>query len=238
MSFATVFTLLLLIGVAGCSLYDPQGNRQLERYRARNKIIHDKLITENCTDPQQVRFKRSEVLTNENGLRLEVEKELFEMMIKMLLQCRYSKMATTQSTTTEATTTALPYPEECQNAINLTEEWRADNKGNRLNGMNNCDTQTMIDFGRPWFRFTYAAGNRLLNSCPPDNSCGTLVGMWSDVNMPGDVGVVAPITVYGSFISNCKMFSKRGSVLKCSLAPHDYVYKYDDDVECDLGFCA
>ena len=151
MSFATVFTLLLLIGVAVCSLYDPQGDRQLERYRARNKILHDKLITENCTDPQLVRFKRSEVLTNQHGLRLEIEKELFEMMIKMLTQCRNSKMAATQSTTTEAKTTALPYPEECQNAINLTEEWRADNKGNRLNGMNNCDTQTMLDFGRPWF---------------------------------------------------------------------------------------
>ena len=155
----------------------------------------------------------------------------------MLLQCRYSKMATTQSTTTEATTTALPYPEECQNAINLTEEWRADNKGNRLNGMNNCDPQTMIDSGRPWFRFANAAGNRLLISCPPDNSCGTHAGMWSDAPMPGDVGVVAPITVYGSWNSDRKSFSKRVSVMKCSLAPHDYVYKYDGGADCNLGFC-
>ena len=146
-------------------------------------------------------------------------------------------METTQSTTTEATTTALPYPEECQNAINLTEAWRADNRGSKLNERNICDPQTMIDSGRPWFRFTNAAGNRLLNSCPPDNSCGTLVGMWSDVNMPGDVGVVAHITVYGLLISDCRLFQKNASVMKCSLSPNDYVYKYDDDVECDLGFC-
>ena len=145
-------------------------------------------------------------------------------------------MATTQSTTTEATTTALPYPGECQNAINLTEEWRADNRGNKLNGMNNYDTQTMIDFGRPWFRFANAAGNCLLNSCPPDNSCGTQTGMWSDVNTPGDIGVVAHITVYGSW-SDCRSLQKSTSVMKCSLSPNDYVYKYDDDASCSLGFC-
>ena len=55
--------------------------------------------------------------------------------------------------------------------------------------------------------------------------------------MPGDVGAVAHITVYGSWKSDCKDFSKSASVMKCSLAQNDFIYKYDDDGKYCLGFC-
>ena len=96
----------------------------------------------------------------------------------------------------------------------------------------------MVSEGRPWFRFTGAAGNIMLNRCPPAYSCGTNVGMWTDERMPTLVGVQSSINAYRSWSRNCKYFTKRVSVMKCSTNNNfDFIYKYASDTVCTLGFC-
>lgn len=95
----------------------------------------------------------------------------------------------------------------------------------------------MKDAGRPWFRFVRRAGSHLLNTCPPKNSCGTVGGIWSDEAMPREVGVVTPITAYVSYANNCTYYSESVSVVRCSHALNDVVYRYEGDRHCYFGFC-
>ena len=61
-------------------------------------------------------------------------------------------------------------PQECRTAINFTEVWRKDDKGQRLNRDNaSCDTHTLAVKRNPWFRFTGDAGTHLLTFCPATN---------------------------------------------------------------------
>ena len=150
--------------------------------------------------------------------------------------------APTPPTTTPdvTTTTATSAPVECLNAINLTESWRLDHSGRKIKPTNNyynCDTRDMINAGRPWFRFTGNAGNKLLDHCVPVYSCGTAVTMWSNSTMPDKVGVVTPITVYRNDGVSCTAYTKKSSVMRCSDRANDYVYRYDDDNFCIIGFC-
>lgn len=65
--------------------------------------------------------------------------------------------------------------------------WRQDHKGVNIKpkkGDPNCDTQEMISAGRPWFRFSGAAGNHLMNKCVPFGRCSTEGALWSDDLMP------------------------------------------------------
>ena len=150
--------------------------------------------------------------------------------------------APTPPTTTPdvTTTTATSAPVECLNAINLTESWRLDHSGSRIrpnNGDHNCDTKDMINAGRPWFKFTGNAGDKLLDHCVPIWSCGTGATMWSNSTMPDKVGVVTPITVYGHASGRCTYFTLKSSVMRCSSRANDYVYRYDDLDRCWMGFC-
>ena len=125
-------------------------------------------------------------------------------------------------------------PEECQTAINLTEYWRRDNNGGDIKpgGMYNCDPQVMTP--RQWFRFTGDAGNMMLDSCPPPNSCGTRGGLWTNEEMPSTVGVAAARQAFGSWESNCKTFYFPILVIRCSYdTPYDFIYK----LNVPIGFC-
>ena len=97
----------------------------------------------------------------------------------------------------------------------------------------------MIDAGRPFFRFTGAAGNRLLDHCVPDYSCGTAAVMWSNAQMPTQIGVLTRIFGYRSFSSGCQSHDKIDlSVMRCSDHQYDFIYRYDDSNSgCNDGFC-
>ena len=95
----------------------------------------------------------------------------------------------------------------------------------------------MIKAGRPWFRFTGNAGNKLLDHCVPATSCGTVFSLWSNSTMPDEIGVVTPIAVFGNNGFSCTGSTVKSSVMRCSNRAHDYVYKYDDSGVCDYGFC-
>ena len=242
---------LALIALVGSSLHDTIDEREYQRMRERNQIIHDTLIEENCPDAEKILGKRAQFTPAEAGLMLEVEEKLHGKLFAMLIKCREFS-ATTQTTTVSTTTfqqtttttlkpttsTTAPQPVECLNAINLTESWRSDNKGRKLNRGNNCDSPDMKNNGRPWFRFTGPAGNQLLNTCPPENSCGTIAGIWSDAAMPTMIGAVTNITAYGSWNGGCKEFPKSVSVVRCSDSIADFVYKYNSySYSCNHGFC-
>ena len=146
----------------------------------------------------------------------------------------------TQKTTSTPMTTSIP--SECISAINLTESWRRDYKGSDItpvNGRLNCDTSHMINKGRPWFRFSGAAGNRLLDSCRsmPTRSCGTHLGMWSNAAMPIATAEAREINAYAGYSGSCKYFTYKLEVMKCSERQYDYIYKYLGDDHCHLGFC-
>ena len=147
---------------------------------------------------------------------------------------------TSKSTKSTPMTTSIP--SECISAINLTESWRRDYKGSDIrpvNGGYNCDTKQMIQQGRPWFRFSGAAGNRLLDSCRslPGHSCGAVLGMWSNDAMPIATGESRVIDAYAAYSATCYAWTQKLNVMKCSERQYDYIYKYLGDDHCHLGFC-
>ena len=55
--------------------------------------------------------------------------------------------------------------------------------------------------------------------------------------MPTEIGVLTPIAAFGSYQSKCKYFSESVSVVRCSDAKADFVYKYNSNGYCYRGFC-
>ena len=247
--------LLTIMTVTTASLYDASANRQLEQMKKLVDILHEKLISEECPDPEQQHYKRSVLDTSSDGIQLEAYKELYTHLVDLLIICRKAKQETTSSTTktitttptdmTTPSTTTIPtttppsLPVECMNAINLTESWRLDHSGSDIRPINggwNCDTR-LINSGRPWFRFSGNAGSKLLTSCPPRHSCGTGAALWSNSTMPSAIGVATSFTAQGSY-NNCNDYPRQASVMRCSSAPSDFVYRYDDSSTlCYFGFC-
>ena len=129
--------LLAMVVMVSSSLYDSLADRELERMIERNKILHDKLIREECPDPEELLNKRELLTPSEDKLRLEVDDELHEKLLAMIIKCRKDKFQTktvttaseaaTSITTTPASTnssstvasSASVQPIECQQAINL-----------------------------------------------------------------------------------------------------------------------
>ena len=178
-------------------------------------------------------------------------------MVELFIACRKQKtvvvkekevkVSTTDRATFSPSTTHLPTfkttmyeePEECRGATNLTEDWRQDHYGSKLYpGLPNCDTTKMISDGRQWFRFAGAAGSMMLNKCPPQYSCGTHGGIWTNDTMPIQVGVETNITAYVS-LKTCIRYTVILSVMKCSNSlSNNFIYKYVDDFQyCSYGFC-
>lgn len=152
--------------------------------------------------------------------------------------CPVSPPITTTSTTTPLPTTTHPLPSECASARNLTEAWRITDRGGSSGITNRDDTYFMVlEWGRPWFRFSGAAGNRIMDTCPPSYSCHSRYSIWSDAPMPTVIGQSKNINVYFSY-NNCKRESRTASVMRCSTQPHDYIYKYLGDYIGSGAFCS
>ena len=96
----------------------------------------------------------------------------------------------------------------------------------------------MVTAGRPWFRFSSSAGNKLADFCVPLWSCGTGATLRSNSTMPSSVGVVSQITIYSHNAGICGLSSFRGSAMRCSSAANDLIYRYDDENRYGrYGFC-
>lgn len=210
---------------------------ELGQYQVRVNEAYQSLLEE-C--PDMLRIANREIMEGIPATALSMETRVYQMLAEKLAECR-NKPATPQTTTLPAL--LAPIPDECKTAINLTESWRKDRNGTQIKPINNgysCDTGPMVNNGRPWFRFTGAAGTRLLDTCPMLFSCGTFAPLWSISPMPADVGVQTPITVYGSRrpFYECNYYNLKAVVLRCSTKTNDFVYKYSDpETACAFGFC-
>ena len=264
----------VILATALCTTAHSATRGEVENYKARNRILRQRLTSEGCSVRDTDRSKRhTNFLLSDNDIQLEIEKELYEQLFDQLVKCRqdrrissagstpimtspstyetsgntpdYSKLSYTSfiKITTDfpkaATTTPMPVPAECLSAKNLTESWRNINSGPALpqKGHYKCDQQDMVAAGRPWFRFTGLAGTRISSKCVPHNSCGTGVPLWTDKPMPREIGVVFPLTVYGSLVWDCKKYTIKASVLRCSAQSNDFVYRHDDSDRCYFGYC-
>lgn len=85
--------------------------------------------------------------------------------------------------------------------------------------------------------YLYVAGRRLLDHCPPAQSCGTEGAMWSNASTPDTVGEVKLMNVYVSGAGGCQSVTYNLGVVKCSNAPHDLVYRHEGDSTCNRGYC-
>ena len=91
-------------------------------------------------------------------------------------------------------------------------------------------------------------GTHMLNKCPKQWSCGS-TAMWTDEDMPKDIGVSTNVTVYGSasrdYRRDCKAYKIQIEVMRCSLIDHDFIYRYINNGVygtkypdfCGLAFC-
>ena len=226
--------ILIMLSASSCGLADPSAvSSQLKIYQKQVEIVHNMLVAEKCPDPYSTTTSKRAVVsfTEAGDLHVEVQKKLYQWLVDKLVECRKSKSALV--------------PEECKNATHLTEAWRQDHNNSdikpTINNHNQywyqCDTEEMMAANRPWFRFSGSAGNKLADWCIPHDSCGTSVALWSDDPMPSEIGVVQPIQVYGEYEGNCRNWALNVSVVRCSSAVADFVYRYDDDYGCFLGFC-
>ena len=86
--------ILTFMTVTTASFYDPFANRQLEQMKKLVDILHEKLITEECPDPEQQRNKRSVLETSSDGIQLEAYKELYTHLVDLLIICRKDRKST------------------------------------------------------------------------------------------------------------------------------------------------
>lgn len=139
-------------------------------------------------------------------------------------------------------TTAYEYP-ECTDAVDFNQSWRLDHNGSHIRpGGHKSYNGYACDFNTEhieWFRFTGLAGSRILDKCPPEYSCGTLIAYWTDEWMPSRLGERKLITVYGAESStDCKLDTLQVVSMRCR--DNSLVFKLEDWIwkeTCALAFC-
>ena len=93
--------------------------------------------------------------------------------------------------------------------------------------------------------FLFFAGNKMLDSCAPIYSCGSLYPLWTDDEMPQDIGVETTVRAYRTSSSPCEynyyQYSGSLHVVRCSWdTKHDLVYKFvpsSYSSTCYYAFC-
>ena len=253
---------LMLFGVVQSGIINKLTlETELNSYKDRVRIIYS-LLAEECPDWRKHDIQKRSVMISSD--HLDVEKRLYNELMDELIQCRElntqtTKERTTTSTTststttsttstatsttatTPTTTTELPDPIECHNATNFTQHWRLEHRAQNLKpggehsfGDYACDYYTL-----QWFRFIGAAGQRMLDRCPPAESCGTYMPLWTDIQLPDKVGERAEGQFYVSYDGHCKHMTHNLSVIRCSEEPADVVYlhHYAPRGDCWAAFC-
>lgn len=248
------FVLMMALSIVSSDLTGSSMSFELQKMKQRVDIVYTMLESEGCPVPS--RGRRDLLSSASDSLEYEIESRLYQQLFDLLTACRAnnttatgtSTSTTTKRVTTTTTTTGTPTtqttvatPAVCFKALNLTESWRLDHKQSGIRPANNnynCDTKSMIAAGRPWFRFTGGAGNKLADTCIPYYSCGASGVLWSNDTMPSKVGVISSFSVYANAGNSCSDFTWRASVMRCSGSAHDFIYRYDDAKDnCNYGFC-
>lgn len=229
----TLLHSILLLTVASLTLADENIYLKLYEAQTRVQILHEKLAAEcpGLLKDADFKYDRTRSLLNYESLkvRLVVENRLGDHLVELLQTCRVNK-------TVKKYDNNYAYGvSQCTSdkTVNLTEYWRNNYTGGSLS---NSD-KNKLDNGTTWFRFTGAAGSRLMNTCPLQDSCGSTGAYWSDDFMPKQVGETMKFLMYESYydpgdsISECKTGGRKYSatVTRCS-DKGDFVYKLEDSM--------
>ena len=237
-------TLVLLFATLtlSSSFSENSANRQLLRMKKLVEITHDQLLAEGCPDLRLDEAKRSLLSTSKTRVHLQMQTKLYEHLLDLIISCRDSRASNTSLSALIPSTTS-PIPSECLTAQNLSEPWRVDHNSSDIkpiNGYYNGDVVRMIKEGRPWFRFTAAAGNRMLDRCVPKYSCGTAMPYFSNSTMRSALGVPTVIDVYALARPKgpCDENQDKVRVMRCSLGSSDFIYQYVwNETFYSYGFC-
>ena len=212
--------LTITVFVTKCS----GNNIDLRSYKERVKLIYS-LLDKECPGWKNTNKQKRNVIGSLH--QLDVEKTLYNKLFDKLIKCRGTKNATsTLSSTLDPIKANI---EECKNAINFTESWRLDHAGRNLRagGYLSRNRYACDIYTKEWFRFSGAAGSRMLNTCPAHKSCGTYAPYWTDEKMPVKVGESLDVKVYYTSQDKCRAGYKALSVIRCSEKPNDLIHKYN-----------
>lgn len=218
---------LLCIHMSTCVTLDNSEAEEFQKYHKRVNLLQS-LLSSQC--PTAARLQRPPI--SPLATRLSLEKDFYNQLENQLILCKISQ---------SLSPTSLP-PSECSAAINLTESWRLDHSGSRIkpdgpNSFNGyaCDFRKDLQ----WFRFSGAAGSRLLSSPPKPYSCGTYRPYWTDAEMPSSVGDIKMVEVFTPVEEISRAYIARVEVMRCSKSPNDFIYRYvgTPATSCYEAFC-
>ena len=86
---STVAGCLVILATALCTTGHSTNRGEVENYKARNRILRQRLISEGCSAREATRSKRhTDFLLSEDDIQLEIEKELYEQLFDQLVKCR------------------------------------------------------------------------------------------------------------------------------------------------------
>ena len=216
----------------GLGVTAPAGYRLMESAILRDKIntIYD--LLDKCHSSRK-NYKRElmDLSNDEIDIHINFQKLLYEKLVEKLIECKRNAASPTTNGTTPTTAkmVATTYPAAatpCQRARNLT--------GSNLQlGKTESDAEYACGYNpasSEWFRFAGASANQILDQCPKGYQSKKNVVYWTDDWMPKLIEIEAEVEVYGSSGDNCKSFTRKLSVIRCSWdASHDFIYRKASD---------
>ena len=78
------FLILVMVTFTAGSLYDPFANQDLEQMKKLVDILHEKLISEDCQQPNKTVIKTDLLETSSEGIQLEAYLEFYEHHVHQL----------------------------------------------------------------------------------------------------------------------------------------------------------
>ncbi|XP_075140921.1 uromodulin-like [Leptodactylus fuscus] len=114
----------------------------------------------------------------------------------------------------------------CSSYTILHEPWRS----TLMSHGNNCDEKTP-----GWYRFTGNGGIRLVESCVPENKCGSEASIWLNGTHPIPGQGIVTLTACAHRDGNCCKWSSTVQVKACPDGYH--VYKFHGTPTCPAAYC-
>ena len=96
-----VITLLLIPRLQGSVVNKSETSMNTLRYRLRNKVLHDLLISEGCLEDKLLREKRDISMNSRSEILRDVELKFYDYLIDQLMECRQGKETTIAYTNPE-----------------------------------------------------------------------------------------------------------------------------------------
>ena len=117
---------------------------------------------------------------------------------------------------------------ECRSYRTLSESDRAETYSN--SNSSECDG----DLWSGWYRFSGLAGAQMVESCVPENRCGTRFPGWLEGTHPSLIDGVVTRDVCFHVGNNC---CKRKETIRVRNCGKFYVYKLNNVTECNSRYC-